>query len=87
MGRHAKVESTQSQYPWRAVARTAFAVVGGIAPMVPLLVDASGLPTSWPAVAGSVTIAAGITRVLSLPQVDAFLNQWVPWLSTSPRQQ
>ena len=86
MGEHSAPESTQTQYPWRAVARTVFAFVVGFAPLAPVIVDASGIPEATPGVAGALAISAGVTRVLALPQVNELLQRWVPWLAAEPRQ-
>ena len=64
---------TQTRYPWRAVLRTVLAVVIAAAPMVPLLVAASGLPETSAVVGGVLAIAAAVTRILAVPGVDAWL--------------
>lgn len=76
---------TQSQHPWRATARTAFAFMVGFAPLAPVIVDASGVPAATPGVAAALAISAGVTRVLAAPQVNDFLQRWVPWLAAEPR--
>jgi len=86
MGEHSKPDgATQSQYPWRAVVRTVFALVVGFAPLLPVIVDASGISTAAPGVGAALAISAGVTRVLALPSVDAFLKHWAPWLATQPQ--
>ncbi|MDV6276366.1 hypothetical protein R3Q06_22975 [Rhodococcus erythropolis] len=85
MGEHSKPEdATQSLYPWRAVVRTVFALVVGFAPLLPVIVSASGISAAAPGVGVALAISAGVTRVLALPQVDAFLKHWAPWLATQP---
>ncbi|QIS18524.1 hypothetical protein [Nocardia terpenica] len=76
--------STQSAHPWRATARTVLAAVTGLLAMLPLIVDASGIPESTPGLAGALAIAAGITRVLALPAVNAWLQTYLPWLAAEP---
>lgn len=76
--------TTQTRYPWRTTVRTAFQLVTGIAPMVPLIIDASGLDEAAAPVAGAIAISAGITRVMALPAVEGFLRRWAPWLAAAP---
>ena len=75
---------TQVARPWRATARTAFAVIVALAAMLPLLVDAAGVDETLPPVAGALAIAGAVTRVLALPAVEAFLARFVPWLAADP---
>ncbi|HEY2086236.1 MAG TPA: hypothetical protein VGH54_09455 [Mycobacterium sp.] len=80
--------STQSKYPWRATARTAFAVIVGAAAMSPLVYQAAthhdpSVATGWAAT--GLGIAAGVTRVLALPQVNDFLHRYAPWLAADSK--
>lgn len=77
--------ATQVRRPWRSTLRTLVQVVLGLAPMLPLLVDASGVDDTLPAVAGALAISGAITRVMALPAVEVFLQRFVPWLAASPR--
>lgn len=75
---------TQVQRPWRATARTAFAVIVALAAMTPLLVDAAGLDETAGPIAGVLAIAGAITRIMALPAVEAFLARFLPWLAADP---
>lgn len=75
--------ATQVARPWRATARTVFQVLVALASMWGLIVAALGLP-DWAWVSTSLAVAAGITRVMALPGVEEFLNQWFPWLAANP---
>ena len=81
-------KSSQARYPWRAVARTGFALLPLIAVLVPEVVDTLGLSQTS---AGAVATAAslGITRVLALPSVNAFLQASgiLSWLAAEPKTQ
>lgn len=77
--------STQTRYPWRAVARTMFAFVVGLAATWAAIVQAAGVDETAPIVASSLTIAGGVTRVLALPQVDDLLRRFFPWLAAEPK--
>lgn len=77
--------ATQVRRPWRSTVRTLVQLALGLAPMLPLLVDAAGVDDTLPAVAGALAISGGITRVMALPQVEVFLQRFVPWLAASPR--
>lgn len=76
---------TQVRRPWRATLRTAFQAVIALAAMAPFLVNASGLEEQVPAVAGFLAVAGAITRIMAVPQVEGFLQTFVPFLSASPR--
>ena len=75
--------ATQTRYPWRTTVRSGFQFVVGLAPMVPVIVDASGIPEGTAGVAGAIAISAGVTRVMALPAVDAFLQRFIPWLAAA----
>lgn len=63
--------------PTRRTTRTVFQLVVGTAAAMPLLVDASGLPETSGAVAVALAVSAAVTRVMSLPVVDALLPGWL----------
>lgn len=81
----AAAPATQVRRPWRSTVRTLFQLIVGLAPMLPVIVQASGVEETAPAVAGALAISGGITRVMALPAVEAFLQRFVPWLAASPR--
>jgi hypothetical protein len=65
----------------RRTARTILAVVLALAAGLPLLVRTAGLPDTLPGLGTVLAVAAAITRVMALPQVDA----WMPgWLKMAP---
>lgn len=74
---------TQVAHPARAVIRTLFAAVVGLAALIPVVIAASGVPTVG-AVAVVLTVCGAVTRVLADPRVNAFLTIYVPWLSAEP---
>lgn len=57
----------------RTLVQTALA----IAVLLPAVVDASGLPAALPWVAGALTAAGALTRVMALPGVQAVLPGWL----------
>lgn len=72
----AKHLTTQQAHPWRAVARTALAIVVGVAVAVPGVVEAitqhdPAQATGW--LGGAVAVAGAVTRVMALPAVDRLL--------------
>ena len=77
--------TTQEQHPWRATARTLFAALIPFPSMWALIAEALGLDTSWTWLAVSLAVTAGITRVMALPAVNAFLARFLPWLLPAPR--
>ena len=85
MGNHLVKGATQSRHPWKAVVRTLFAALVGIAAMAGPVYEAitqgsAAQATGWTAVA--LGICGAVTRVLALPVVDIWLTQFIPWLST-----
>ncbi|WP_280244928.1 MULTISPECIES: hypothetical protein [Nocardia] len=76
--------ATQSAHPWRATVRTLFAGLIGLAAMLPLIVDATGLPDTTPGLAGALAISAAVTRLLALPGVNDWLRTYAPWLAADP---
>lgn len=74
---------TQARHPWRATARTIFAAVIALAAMLPLLVEASGVDETAGAVAGALAIAGAITRIMAIPQVNDFLERFLPFLGAT----
>ena len=88
MSKHVAL-TTQGAHPWRAVIRTAFALIVAMSAMAPLIYQAvaqaePGAATG--AAAGLLAIAGAITRVLALPVVDEFLTRFLPWLSAAGRE-
>lgn len=79
-----ELPATQTKHPWRATARTVFAVVVAVLTLLPVVAATGGIATV-PAVAQVLTVAAAVTRVLALPAVDVFLKQFLPWLATEPK--
>lgn len=76
---------TQARHPWRATARTVFAAIIALAAMLPLLVEASGVDETAGAVAGALAIAGAITRIMAIPQVNEFLERFLPFLGATGR--
>lgn len=80
------VAPTQVRRPWRSTLRTVFQLVVALATLLPFV--ASGVyddPDTAPAAVVQVLAVAGaITRVMALPQVEAFLRRFAPWLAAAP---
>lgn len=73
-------------YPWRRVLRTFVAGLPGAVLVVPLIVNALGLdpdktPKLYAFTAGVLVLTAALTRVLAIPQVEAFLQKFAKWLA------
>ncbi|KDN83487.1 hypothetical protein [Kitasatospora cheerisanensis] len=67
----------------RRTIRTTVQTAVTIAALLPLIVDAAQIPATLPWVAGALTVAAGITRVMALPAVNRMLPSWLR-LSADP---
>lgn len=76
--------STQSRHPWRATVRTVFAFVVAVAAVWGLVVETAGVDSTVPVIAWTVSAAGAVTRVLALPQVEALLQRFFPWLAAEP---
>lgn len=76
-------EPTQSKHPVRAALRTTVAVVVALLPVLPEIAAKLGVVTV-PVVAVVLAAAAGVTRVLAMPAVEAALHRFVPWLAAQP---
>jgi hypothetical protein len=75
---------SQVRNPGRTVARTVFQLVIGLAAAIPELVTLSGVPQTVSSVGVGLAAAAVVTRVMAIPQVDAALQLWAPWLAAEP---
>ncbi|MFF7991780.1 hypothetical protein ACFZDG_18545 [Kitasatospora xanthocidica] len=67
----------------RRTIRTVVAVVLALASGLPLLVHTAGLPETLPGLGTVLAVAAAITRIMALPQVNAWLPSWLQM--TPPR--
>lgn len=76
------VTPTQVARPWRATVRTVFQGVVALAAILPVVL--AGLPLG-PAAAGALAIAGTITRIMAIPQVEEFLQKFVPFLAAKPQ--
>ncbi|WP_431983007.1 hypothetical protein [Streptomyces qinglanensis] len=57
--------------------RTVLQTAVALAVLLPVIVEASGIPESLPWVAGSLTVAGGLARVMALPGVQRLLPEWL----------
>ncbi|MER5782469.1 hypothetical protein ABT104_12195 [Streptomyces mobaraensis] len=57
--------------------RTVLQTTVAFAVALPAIVDASGVPSTLPWVAGALAVAGGLTRVMALPAVQALLPRWL----------
>lgn len=80
----AAVAPTQVRRPWRSTARTVFQATVSLAAMWGLIVVTLDLP-DWAWVGTSVAVAGGITRVMSVPAVEAWLRCFLPFLAAAPK--
>lgn len=83
---NAPVQPTQTRHPWRATVRTIVAAVVGLALLGPLVAAELGVQ-SVPWVAGVLAVIGAVTRVLAIPGVEAWMRQYVPWLSAEPSKE
>lgn len=77
--------ATQVRRPWRTTLRTAFQFIVALAALLPVLVETMGLDAALPVVGAVLAVAAGVTRIMALPQVEDLLQRFLPWLAASPR--
>ena len=79
-GRHV-IEATQENYPWQTIARTLVQALVGLAASWGLIVEALGLDPGVGWVATSLAVTAAVTRFMAVPQVNAWLAKYIPWLA------
>lgn len=81
------VQPTQVRRPWRAAVRTIFQIVLALATLLPFIVTGVyGNTGDYPAIiAQLLAVAAGVSRVMALPQVETFLRTFAPFLAAAPK--
>ncbi|MFG2376097.1 hypothetical protein ACGFY9_32055 [Streptomyces sp. NPDC048504] len=57
--------------------RTVLQTAVGLCVLLPTVVDAAGVPDTLPWVAAALAAAAGVTRIMALPAVQALLPTWL----------
>lgn len=79
---------TQVRRPWRTVVRTAFQSLVALAALAPVIYSActnADAATATGALGGVLVVSAGVTRVMALPGVNAWLERFVPFLAAEPK--
>jgi len=71
---------TQARHPWRATARTAVAALIALLPALPEIAKTLEISTI-PAVASILAITSLVTRVMAIPEVDKWVDRYMPSLS------
>ncbi|WP_370420318.1 hypothetical protein AB8O64_19700 [Streptomyces sp. QH1-20] len=61
----------------RRTVRTLVQTAVALALLLPAIVDASGIPSTLPWVAGALAVAGGLARVMALPGVQALMPSWL----------
>lgn len=77
--------STQTQHPARTVARTVFELLIALAVVVPLVLAELGFTDIAIFGVSVLAVCAAVTRVMAIPQVNDFLERFVPWLAPEPK--
>lgn len=80
-----EIPATQVDRPWRATFRTTVAAAFALLPILPYVATSARIETV-PAVASILAIAAAITRVAAVPQVEDWLERYVPGLAAEPKR-
>ena len=80
--------STQIARPWRTTVRSVFQGLVAFAAVAPMIYAAAfahdpALATGWAAT--GLGVAAAVTRIMAMPQVDEFLKKFIPFLATQPK--
>ena len=75
---------TQVAHPGRATFRTIFQGVVAAAAILPLVLSTAGItPVGIAGIA--IAIAGALTRVMALPAVEEFLENYIPILAAKPK--
>ncbi|WP_424888103.1 hypothetical protein [Streptomyces sp. XH2] len=61
----------------RRTIRTTVQTAITLAALLPVIVDAAGIPATLPWAAGALAVAAGLTRIMAIPGVQALLPMWL----------
>ena len=77
--------ASQARHPWRATSRTVIAAAIALLPALPEIAHETGIDTV-PFVASIIAITAMITRVLAIPAVDAWLDNYMPAIAAEKRE-
>ena len=79
---------TQVKRPWRTVARSVFQFVIALATLLPFLLGGvyNDLDQAPAVVVQLLAVAATITRVMAIPQVEDFLRRFFPFLAAQPTE-
>lgn len=80
------MKATQTIYPWRTVSRTVFQAIIGLAAVMPLIINASGVDETLPVIVLMLAISGGVTRIMALEEVETWLQTNFPWLAAEPKQ-
>lgn len=74
---------TQVENSWRATTRTAFAVLVSLASLIPTILATTDLDAT--VLGAQVLVVAGaVTKVLALPGVNKFIEDFLPFLAAEP---
>lgn len=75
---------TQVKRPWRATFRTVFQGAVAVAAILPLVLSTAGIaPVGLAGIA--IAVAGALTRVMALPAVEEFLENYIPFLAAKPK--
>lgn len=77
---------TQVRRPWRATVRSIFQFAIALATLLPFIAADvyDNLDQAPYSVVQVLAVAATVTRVMALPQVEDFLQRHFPWLAAQP---
>lgn len=80
------VQPTQTKHPWRATARTLFAAGVGLLTLIPEVATAAHVDATV-GVTQVLAVTGAVTRILAIPGVEAWMQQYLPFLSAAPADQ
>jgi len=73
-------QPTQVRHPWRATLRSVVAFALALLSLLPTIAAVGHVDTvAW--VAQVLAVAAGVTRILAIPGVNALIQRYAPWLA------
>ncbi|MEU3355282.1 hypothetical protein [Streptomyces sp. NPDC037389] len=61
----------------RRTIRTTVQTTITLAALLPVIIDASGIPATLPWAAGALAVTAGLTRIMAIPGVQALFPAWL----------
>jgi hypothetical protein len=78
------IKPTQVRHPNRATVRTIVQGILAFAAILPIIITTAGISPALPWVAAVIAVTGAITRVMAIPAVNEFIENYIPFLAAKP---